>query len=52
MAPTIAGGHSDWDEYRAGMVEQGTSMMRITSTRWGTVSTGSFPAEVAARRQA
>ncbi len=48
---TIAGEHSDWDEYRAAMVEQGKSLLRITPTRWGTVSTGGFPAEVAARRQ-
>lgn len=48
---TIAGEHSDWDEYRAAMVDQGKSLLRITPTRWSTVSTGGFPAEVAARRQ-
>ena len=32
------------------MVEQGKSLLRITPTRWGTVSTGGFPPEVAARR--
>ena len=46
----IAGEHSDWDEYRRAMVEQGKSLLRITPTRWGTVSTGGFPPEVAARR--
>ena len=46
----IAGEHSDWDEYRTAMVEQGKSLLRITPTRWGTVSTGGFPPEVAARR--
>jgi len=45
----IAGEHSDWDEYRAAMVEQGKSLLRITPTRWGTVSTGGFPPEVAER---
>ncbi|MBL0746216.1 PPOX class F420-dependent oxidoreductase [Nocardioides baculatus] len=45
----IAGEHSDWDEYRTAMVEQGKSLLRITPTRWGTVSTGGFPPEVAAR---
>ena len=45
----IAGEHSDWEEYRAAMVDQGKSLLRITPTRWGTVSTGGFPAEVAER---
>ena len=45
----IAGEHSDWDEYRTAMVEQGKSLLRITPTRWGTVSTGGFPPEVAER---
>ena len=43
----IAGEHSDWDEYRTAMVEQGKSLLRITPTRWGTVSTGGFPPELA-----
>ncbi|NYE36754.1 PPOX class probable F420-dependent enzyme [Nocardioides cavernae] len=46
---TIAGEHPDWDEYRSAMVEQGKSLLRITPTRWGTVSTGGFPPEVAER---
>ena len=46
---TIAGEHSDWDEYRRAMVTQGKSLLRITPTRWGTVSTGGFPPEVAGR---
>lgn len=45
----IAGEHSDWDEYRRAMVDQGKSLLRITPTRWGTVSTGGFPPEVAGR---
>ena len=44
---TIAGEHSDWEEYRAAMVSQGKSLLRITPTRWSTVSTGGFPPEVA-----
>ncbi|MBM9460179.1 PPOX class F420-dependent oxidoreductase [Nocardioides sp. zg-536] len=39
----IAGEHSDWDEYRAAMVEQGKSLLRITPTAWGPVATGGFP---------
>ena len=45
----IAGEHSDWDEYRRAMVDQGKSLLRITPTRWGTVSTGGFPPEMAQR---
>ena len=40
---TIAGEHSDWDEYRSAMVNQGKSLLRITPTRWGPVATGGFP---------
>ena len=36
-------------EYRQAMVDQGKSLLRITPTRWGTVSTGGFPPEVAER---
>ena len=43
----IAGEHSDWEEYRAAMVSQGKSLLRITPNRWSTVSTGGFPPEVA-----
>ncbi|PKH40642.1 PPOX class probable F420-dependent enzyme [Nocardioides alpinus] len=39
----IAGEHSDWDEYRAAMVKQDKSLLRITPTRWGPVATGGFP---------
>ena len=46
---SIAGEHSDWEEYRQAMVDQGKSLLRITPTRWGTVSTGGFPPEVAPR---
>jgi PPOX class probable F420-dependent enzyme len=43
----IAGEHSDWDEYRRAMLEQGKSLLRITPTRWGPVATGGFPARLA-----
>src|SRR5665648_910739 len=31
----LAGEHPDWDEYRAAMVVQGKSLLRITPARWG-----------------
>ena len=43
----IAGEHPDWDEYRAAMVKQGKSLIRITPERWGPVATGGFPARLA-----
>ena len=43
----VAGEHSDWDEYRRAMVEQGKSLLRVTPTRWGPVATGGFPARLA-----
>ncbi len=39
----ISGEHPDWDEYRAAMVKQGKSLIRITPTRWGPIATGGFP---------
>ncbi|MDQ3385294.1 MAG: PPOX class F420-dependent oxidoreductase [Actinomycetota bacterium] len=39
----ISGEHPDWDEYRAAMVRQGKSLLRITPTAWGPVATGGFP---------
>lgn len=39
----IAGEHSDWDEYRQAMVDQGKCLIRVTPTRWGPVATGGFP---------
>ena len=39
----IAGEHSDWDEYRQAMVDQGKCLIRVTPVRWGPVSTGGFP---------
>lgn len=43
----ISGEHSDWDEYRQAMVDQGKSLIRVTPTRWGPVATGGFPARLA-----
>ncbi|MCU1377770.1 MAG: ATP/GTP-binding protein [Acidimicrobiales bacterium] len=39
----ISGEHSDWDEYRQAMVEQGKALVRVTIERWGPVSRGGFP---------
>lgn len=43
----IAGEHSDWDEYRQAMRDQGKSLIRITVTRTGPIATGGFPARLA-----
>ncbi|MFE9251778.1 PPOX class F420-dependent oxidoreductase [Streptomyces sp. NPDC007088] len=42
----ISGEHPDWDEYRAAMVQQGKSIIRVTPTRWGPLATGGFPARL------
>ncbi|MDQ2846295.1 MAG: PPOX class F420-dependent oxidoreductase [Actinomycetota bacterium] len=39
----ISGEHSDWDEYRAAMVEQGKCLLRVTPGSWGPIATGGFP---------
>jgi PPOX class probable F420-dependent enzyme len=39
----IAGEHPDWDEYRAAMVRQGKSLIRVAIERWGPIATGGFP---------
>jgi len=43
----ISGEHSDWDEYRAAMVKQNKSIIRIEIERWGPLATGGFPPELA-----
>ena len=43
----ISGEHSDWDEYRQAMRDQGKSLIRITIEDWGPVATGGFPPELA-----
>jgi PPOX class probable F420-dependent enzyme len=42
----IAGEHPDWDEYRAAMLRQGKSLIRITIDNWGPIATGGFPPEL------
>ncbi|HET6855822.1 MAG TPA: PPOX class F420-dependent oxidoreductase [Streptomyces sp.] len=44
----ISGEHPDWDEYRAAMLKQSKSIIRITPERWGPIATGGFPARLAA----
>jgi PPOX class probable F420-dependent enzyme len=39
----VAGEHSQWDEYRQAMVDQGKCLIRVTPVRWGPVATGGFP---------
>jgi PPOX class probable F420-dependent enzyme len=43
----IAGEHPDWAGYRAAMLRQGKSLLRVTPLRWGPVATGGFPPELA-----
>jgi PPOX class probable F420-dependent enzyme len=43
----ISGEHPDWDEYRAAMVTQDKSLLRLTIERWGPIATGGFPARLA-----
>ena len=43
----IAGEHPDWAEYRAAMLRQGKSLLRIAPRCWGPVATGGFPPELA-----
>jgi PPOX class probable F420-dependent enzyme len=44
---SISGEHPDWAEYRAAMVAQGKSLLRLTIEAWGPVATGGFPARLA-----
>jgi PPOX class probable F420-dependent enzyme len=39
----ISGEHPDWAEYRAAMVRQNKSLIRVTIESWGPVATGGFP---------
>ncbi|MGP3979150.1 PPOX class F420-dependent oxidoreductase [Streptomyces sp. 8N114] len=43
----ISGEHPDWDEYRAAMLKQGKSLIRVTPRRWGPIATGGFPSRLA-----
>ncbi|MDN5915450.1 MAG: PPOX class F420-dependent oxidoreductase [Pseudonocardia sp.] len=40
---SISGEHSDWDEYRQAMCDQGKALIRITPTHWSPIATGGFP---------
>ncbi|KAB1949718.1 PPOX class F420-dependent oxidoreductase [Micromonospora sp. ALFpr18c] len=44
---SISGEHPDWDDYRAAMVRQGKSLIRVTIDSWGPIATGGFPARLA-----
>jgi PPOX class probable F420-dependent enzyme len=44
---SVAGEHPDWEEYRAAMLRQGKSLLRVRPRRWGPVATGGFPPELA-----
>ena len=43
---SISGEHPDWEEYRAAMVAQGKSLLRVTPVTWGPIATGGFPARL------
>lgn len=43
----ISGEHSDWDEYRQAMVDQGKCLIRLTIEHWGPIAKGGFPQSVA-----
>jgi PPOX class probable F420-dependent enzyme len=43
----ISGEHSDWDEYRRAMINQGKVLIRITIDTWGPISRGGFPPRLA-----
>jgi PPOX class probable F420-dependent enzyme len=42
---SIAGEHPDWEDYRAAMVRQNKSLLRVRITGWGPIATGGFPPE-------
>lgn len=44
---SISGEHSDWDEYRRAMVDQGKVLIRVVPDTWGPISRGGFPARLA-----
>ena len=44
----ISGEHPDWADYRAAMVRQDKSLIRIDIRRWGPIATGGFPPGLAA----
>jgi PPOX class probable F420-dependent enzyme len=44
---SISGEHPDWPEYRAAMLKQGKSLLRVTPQSWSPIATGGFPAHLA-----
>jgi PPOX class probable F420-dependent enzyme len=40
---SISGEHSDWDEYRQAMIDQGKVLIRVALESWGPISKGGFP---------
>ena len=40
---SISGEHSDWDEYRQAMTDQGKVLIRVALESWGPLSKGGFP---------
>jgi len=42
----IVGEHSDWDEYRQAMIDQGKVLIRVSVDAWGPISKGGFPARL------
>jgi PPOX class probable F420-dependent enzyme len=40
---SISGEHSDWDEYRQAMIDQGKVLIRFAAEGWGPISKGGFP---------
>jgi len=43
----ISGEHSNWDEYRRAMVDQGKCLIDLEPVSWGPIATGGFPARLA-----
>jgi len=43
---SISGEHSDWDEYRRAMIDQGKCLLRMQPVSWGPIATGGFPARL------
>jgi PPOX class probable F420-dependent enzyme len=43
---SIAGEHPDWDDYKAAMIRQDKSLLRVTIEQWGPIATGGFPPEL------
>jgi PPOX class probable F420-dependent enzyme len=44
----ISGEHSDWDEYRQAMTDQGKILIQVAIERWSPISQGGFPPRLAA----